>query len=139
MKIYLDIDGVILKNDLSLPDYAEDFISFLTIKFDCYWLTTHCRGGTNKTIDYLSNYYDKGTIEHLKVIKKTDWSTLKTEAIDFRSDFIWLDDYPFESEKRVLKEHHKNDALIIVDLSRKNELERIQERIETITRNNNRI
>jgi len=132
MKIYIDIDGVLLKKNLIIPDYAEEFISFLTINFDCYWLTTHCRGGNNDAIDYLSKYYDEETIEHLELIKQTDWTTLKTEAIDLMSAFIWLDDYPFESEKSVLKAHHQNDALIIVDLNRKNELVRIQEKIKTI-------
>lgn len=134
MKIYIDIDGVLLKKNLIIPDYAEEFISFLTINFDCYWLTTHCRGGNNAAIDYLSKYYDEETMEHLAIIKKTDWTSLKTEAIDLRSAFIWLDDYPFESEKRVLKAHHQNNALIIVDLNRKNELIRIQEKIKTIAR-----
>ena len=87
----------------------------------------------------MSKYYPEGTIECLKTIKQTDWETLKTEAIDFKSDFIWLDDYPFESEKAVLKRHHKLNTLIIVDLNRLNELERIQKEIEAISGNPNTI
>lgn len=135
MKIYIDIDGVILKKNLTIPDHAEEFILFLTINYDCYWLTTHCRGGSNRAIDYLSQYYPGATIERFKMIKQTNWEALKTEAIDFNADFIWLDDYPFESEKIVLKEHHKMNALIVVNLNRKNELAMIQKEIETISGN----
>ena len=134
MKIYLDIDGVFLKKNQIIPDYGVEFLSIITKNYDCYWLTTHCRGGSNRTIDYLSKYYPEASIECLKTIKQTDWATLKTEAIDFRSDFIWLDDYPFESEKEVLKRHHKLNALIVVDLNRLNELKRIQKEIEAISR-----
>lgn len=72
MKIYQDLDGVILEKDLTIPDYGKEFISFLVANHYCYWLSTH-------------------------------WTDLKTEAIDLNSDFIWLEDYPFEPEKIVLK------------------------------------
>ncbi len=133
MKIYIDIDGVILEKNGTIPDYGVEFISFLTTYHDCYWLTTHCRGGSNRTIDYLSKYYSEASIECLKTIQQTDWTTLKTEAIDFKSDFIWLDDYPFESEKIVLQKNHKIKALIVVDLNIQNELKRVQKEIELIS------
>ena len=115
MKIYLDIDGVILKRDLTMPDYGVEFISFLITNHDCYWLTTHCRGGNNNAINHSSEYYPLSTVEHLKMIKQTNWIELKTEAIDLNSDFIWLEDFPFESEKMVYRE---------------DELKLIQKRIE---------
>lgn len=135
MKIYLDIDGVILKKDLTTPDYGNEFIRFLVTNYDCYWLTTHCRGGYNNAINHLSKYYSISILEMLKMIKRTDWTTLKTEAIDLNSQFIWLDDYPFESEKIVLNKVNKIDSLIIVDLNREGELKSIQKEIEMKTIN----
>jgi len=88
MKIYLEIDGVILKKDLTMPDYGKGFISFLIANNDCYWLTTHFRGDYNNTINHLSEYYPFSTVEQLKMIKQKNWTDLKTEAIDLNSDFI---------------------------------------------------
>ena len=138
MKIYLDIDGVILKKDYTLPEYAKEFISFLTTNYDCYWLTTHCRGGNNKAIDHLSKCYPFSTLEQLKMIKQTNWTDLKTEAIDLNSDFIWLEDYPLESEKKILREVNKMDSLITVNLDRENELKLVQNKIELIISQTNR-
>jgi len=140
MKIYLDIDGVILKKDLTIPDHGEEFISFLITNFDCYWLTTHCKGANNKAISYLSKYYPSSTLEQLELIKPTDWIDLKTEAIDLNSDFIWLEDYPFESEKTVLAEYNKIDALITVNLNREDELKSIIKKLQMIsTKPNNNL
>ena len=132
MKIYLDIDGVILKKDYSLPDYAKEFISFLTTNYYGYWLTTHCRGGSNNSVSYLSEYYPASTIVQLQTIKSTDWTDLKTEAIDLNSDFIWLEDYPLESEKEILRKANRTDSLITVDLNRENELKSVQNKIELV-------
>ena len=94
MKLYIDIDGVLLKlRDPHPADYAEEFISYIVEHFDCYWLTTHCKGDTAPTIEYLSEFFTDIVIEKLKFIKPTMWGALKTDAIDFSSEFIWLDDY----------------------------------------------
>ena len=98
MKMYLDIDGVILKKDLTIPEYGKEFISYIITNHDCYWLTTHCKGDNNNALNHLSKSYPLSTLEQLKNIKPTNWTDLKTEAIDLNSDFIWLEDYPFESE-----------------------------------------
>ena len=134
MKIYLDIDGVLLKKDLSVPDYGKEFIDFLTANFDCYWLTTHCRGGENNTTKYLSAFYAATEVKKLETLKRTEWTDLKTEAIDLGEEFLWLEDYPFEAEKRVLEASGKIDSLIIVDLKIEGELKIIREKIEKIRR-----
>ena len=45
MKLYLDIDGVLLhpKEDKA-AEHAAELIEYITSEFDCYWLTTHCKG-----------------------------------------------------------------------------------------------
>ncbi len=123
MKLYLDIDGVLLTNrNIQAADGVVDFVSYITAHYDCYWLTTHCKGDAGTAIDYLSEYLPQETIEKLKSVKPTVWDTLKTEGIDFDSDFVWLDDYVMNAEKSVLKEHGKTDSLIMVDLGKEDAL-----------------
>ena len=133
MKIYLDIDGVILTRDHKIPEYGEEFVSYLMSHHEVFWLTTHCRGGVNGAIKYLSQFYSGSTLAKLKRVIQTDWMDLKTEAIDFDSRFIWLDDCPFEAEKRILNKYHRIDALIVVDLKRERELREVQKKIEQLS------
>ena len=45
IKLYLDIDGVLLHTKKPCAaEYAAEFIDYVTANFDCYWLTTHCKG-----------------------------------------------------------------------------------------------
>jgi len=127
--IYLDIDGVLLKKDGQIPNFADEFISYITKNFNCYWLTTHCRGDENKAIQYLSKYYSAIMIEKLKAIQPTFWNDLKTEAIEFESDFFWIDDSSFEAEKRILTKSGKSVCLLTVDLNNSKELKEIIEQL----------
>ena len=135
MKIYLDIDGVLLSPDHKIPEYGEEFVTYLINHHEVFWLTTHCRGGVNGAIKYLSQFYAGTTLAKLKQVIQTDWKDLKTEAVDFDSRFIWLDDYPLESEKMVLKKYNRIDALIIVDLKRESELREVRMKIQQLSNN----
>ena len=131
-KLYLDIDGVLLTTKrTTTADFSVTFVDFVTSHFDCYWLTTHCKGNINYPLDYLANYFDNSTLEKLKKIKPTNWTTLKTEGIDFASEFFWLDDNPFVSEINILTSHSANDRLIKVDLHNQDELKRVMEILKT--------
>ena len=138
MNVYLDIDGVLLTRNLSIPDYGSEFISHTVTHYSCYWLTTHCRNGQNKAVQYLSQFYPKSIMPLLEKIKPTTWSALKTEAINFTKDFVWLEDQPFESEKKVLSEKGRLNALIEVNLRNKNELKEMIKilSLKTIKSNN---
>lgn len=123
-KLYLDVDGVLLtsKNVKAAPNGIA-FLDNILSSFDCYWLTTHCKdGNTTSVLNRLSEYYPKQTIIKLQKVKPVKWDTLKTEAIDFSSSFIWLDDYVFEAEKAKLRQEKCLDRLVLVNLKRKNEL-----------------
>ena len=128
-KLYIDIDGVLLTaNNTQRPQHAVEFIDYITSTFECYWLTSHCKeGNSTYLLQYISSYYNDDIIEKLKKIKPTSWLTAKTEAIDFDSDFYWLDDFVFEFEKKVLIEYHKFERWIKVNLSQENELKRIKD------------
>src|SRR3990167_10498298 len=106
MKIYLDIDGVILANDLQKAKHAEEFLKYLTDNHHVYWLTTHCKGDAEYTVNHISRYFEPETIEVLKKIKPTNWQTNKTEAINFKEPFLWFDDFLFEAEKTDLLENN---------------------------------
>lgn len=124
--IYIDIDGVLLTTKLTTQaDHAIQFINFITENFDCYWLTTHCKGNNQTALNYLEKYFDKPILNKLEKIKPTNWTSLKTEAIDFNSDFFWLEDFPFQSEINILESNNKKDKLITVDLNKTDELLRL--------------
>jgi hypothetical protein len=56
-KLYLDIGGVLLtKRNTEAADLGAEFVDFVTEYFDCYWLTTHCKGSTETALGYLSRY-----------------------------------------------------------------------------------
>ena len=75
-----------------------------------------------QVLKLLAQHFPEDVIEKLKKVKPTKWDTLKTEGIELRSDFYWLDDYAFESEKQVLKKNCRLENLILVDLNNKDEL-----------------
>ena len=123
-KLYIDVDGVLLTSkNTQMAEGSIAFIEEVLSRFDCYWLTTHCKdGNNNQVLNYLSQYFPINIIEKLKKIKATEWDTLKTEGIDFTSDFYWFDDYVFEIEKIELRKHDCLNNLILIDLNRPNEL-----------------
>jgi len=116
MNIYLDIDGVILANDRQPANYAKEFIKYFIDNHTVYWLTTHCKGDADYTVNHIQQYFDPETITLLKKIKPTNWSYSKTEAIDFSKPFIWFDDQVFEFEKEQLRKHNALKSWIKVDL-----------------------
>ena len=126
-KLYLDIDGVLLTNrNPRAADRSIELIDFILPRFDCYWLTTHCRENyLTNALRMLASYFPQSVIEKLKQVKPTRWNTLKTEAIVFNSDFYWLDDYVLEAEKKELERHKCLQNLILVDLKNDNELTNI--------------
>lgn len=125
-KLYIDIDGVLItaKNPVA-PVGIDYFIQFITSNFDCYWLTTHCKGDSTHCLNYLKDYLSERSISALSQVKPTNWDSLKTEAINFEEPFFWLDDYIFSMEKKIIEQVGRIDSLILVDLRQKNELSRI--------------
>lgn len=120
MRIYLDIDGVLLQQDAAgnydLIPNIEKFLKYIRKNFDCYWLSTHSKHCAEDAQKYLRPFLDRKRI-NLKLIdhiKSVSWKTLKTEAIDFSEPFIWIDDAPLPSEIRVLKKKGCERCLLIV-------------------------
>lgn len=124
-KLYLDIDGVLLtKHNTRAADGIEEFLDHVLAEFDCYWLTTHCRDGNpDHLLRMLAFYFTSDVMVKIQRVKPTAWNTLKTEAIDFNTDFFWVDDYVFEAEMNVLRRHKCLNKLLLVDLDKENEIE----------------
>ena len=107
MNLFIDIDGVLLgknetTNKIILANHATAFLEYSLIHFDCYWLTTHCKGSVETVIDYLTPYADEKFIELIKCVKSTNFRTFKTEALF--GDFLWVDDQPTAYEIQYLDE-----------------------------------
>lgn len=133
MKLYIDIDGVLLDYDSdSRADNAIELIEYITSEFDCYWLTTHCKGDALPAIEYLSRYFPENTVQKLRKIKPTYWDEMKTEGIDFDSYFIWLNGYPLQTEMAVLKNFGASDSLIKANLKNEGELLRVLDILKDI-------
>lgn len=96
--------------------YAIEFLEEITTKHNCYWLTTHCRGGENRAPEYLLRMLPVEMESMLRKIQPTDWNALKTDAIDFTQDFRWFDDYALEAEIEKLRKNNCLDKFVRVDL-----------------------
>jgi hypothetical protein len=127
IKLYLDIDGVLLTaKHTRAAEGVDEFVDFVTTHFECYWLTTHCKGESRTALKYLVQFMQSETIKKLEdAVRPTNWDALKTEAIDFESDFYWLDDSPLPVERRILEDNGVGDRLVLIDLERPSELANI--------------
>jgi hypothetical protein len=111
MNLFIDIDGVLLgkspkTRSIVLANYAKEFLVYALQNFNCYWLTTHCKGSTETVIGYLKPYVDEEVMLLIRKIKPTNFKTFKTEALF--GDFYWVDDQPTAYEILYLEE---NDLL----------------------------
>jgi hypothetical protein len=108
MLLFIDVDGVLLGKrrprdiQLCLADGCERFIDFALDRFDCHWLTSHCRGDAGRVIDYLRPYATPRLLDKLRLIQPTGYKTFKTEAL--HGDFLWIDDAPTAWEIHVMEE-----------------------------------
>ena len=118
MKIYLDIDGVILTKEGKQMPFLKEFLLYVfnLAGDEVYWLSTHCKdGNTDRVIKHLEGKVEDDVLEVLKIVKGTKWEDLKTEGIDLNSEFLWFDNNIFESEYRVLEKLNKDYCLIKVE------------------------
>ena len=118
MNIYLDIDGVLLVNENSAANFADEFLVAVLSKYpnSTFWLTTHCWKGENRAVAVLSPHLKPETVALLSKIKPTEWRDWKTDAIDFSKPFLWFDDDLFPKEKAVLEKNNVLKNYVAIDL-----------------------
>ena len=110
LNIYLDVDGV-LRGTASPKEYIVKLLKHCLEHYQTstYWLTTHCKHGENRVERALRGELPDELVEQIcNAFQAADWDVLKTDAIDFDSDFVWFDDNLLWSERAVLEKH---DAL----------------------------
>jgi hypothetical protein len=103
--LYLDIDGTLLNKNGTPANGASELIKYCVENFDTHWLTTHCKGDSEITFRHIKRFFPEETHTYLKQIKATNWGALKTDALDFSKDFIWLDDYLLQTEYLILEKN----------------------------------
>ena len=120
MDLYLDIDGVLIRNGQPIPVCFE-FLRWVTEHHRGYWLTTRDAHGSHDGIlrafrHALDTPVLTPAIEALlTAIQATTWSANKVSAIDVASDFVWLDDDPLPTEIAVLRSLGLLERLIVID------------------------
>lgn len=125
MKVFLDVDGVLLGTDrdqphrLRLADHALEFLAFVLARAEVYWLTPHCRGSTRAVIDHLVRHSKASERERVLTlapqVRATDYRGLRTEALPACGRFVWLDDAPEQGELAMLRGRGWLDRWLFVD------------------------
>ena len=123
MNIYLDIDGVLINKKGEPFPHLEEFIKHITNKYDVYWLTTWCRDGNpERAIQKLNKFVEE---KYLKKIKPTSWNTWKTEAINWRENFSWIDDEIFPEERKALIDKGMENHLFLIHPNNDNHFQQL--------------
>ncbi len=119
IKLYLDIDGVLLGRneggEIALIPQIAEILAFTRERFDCYWLSTHSNHGIEGVLSYLGPFFPGSKIKQIDHVKAIPWKTLKTEAIDFSRPFLWIDDSPLACELDILRQYGCYDNWLCVD------------------------
>lgn len=126
VKLFLDIDGVLLGTDrtrpsrLALADHACDFLEFALRHCDVSWLTPHCRGDAAAAVQHLVRHAPASERERLLTlaarVAPTDYRELRTEALPAGGEaFVWIDDAPSEAELAALRARRQFDRWLWID------------------------
>ncbi|CCQ74194.1 hypothetical protein [Magnetospira sp. QH-2] len=102
MKMFLDIDGVLLTRQGGLSVGAEIFLRHIVDKHEAYWLSTRTNNGT---LDGARKAFHG--LLHINLIERIQpvrWTTLKTEALPFGTEnWLWIDDELMFVERQQLE------------------------------------
>jgi hypothetical protein len=118
--IYIDIDGVCLRNGKPAP-HCFEFLLWAAESHRPYWLTTRDAHGQHDGILRAFRHAIGSPILSwefealLRAVRPTDWSGSKISGIDLASDFVWIDDDPLSVEIAALRERNLLGRLILVD------------------------
>ncbi|MGC6487350.1 MAG: hypothetical protein ACON4Z_06875 [Planctomycetota bacterium] len=128
MKLFLDIDGVLLGVDphrssrAALAPHACEFLEFALSRCSVHWLTTHCRGRAAPAVQHLVRHTPQSERERVLglagKIRPTRFETFKTEALPRDQDaepFVWLDDSPTGAELDWLRARGWLDRWLWID------------------------
>lgn len=125
MKVFLDVDGVLLGLDpdkphrLRLADHALDLLAFVLARAEVHWLAPQCRGDARPVVEHLVHHCPASDRERLLTlvprVRATDYRGLRTEALPADGRFVWLDDAPEQGELAMLRARGWLDRWLFVD------------------------
>lgn len=125
VKVFLDIDGVLLGADRDKPhraalaDHALTLLAFALERADVHWLTPLGRGDARAAVDHLVRHAKLSDRERLMGlaarVRPVAFAACRTEALPADGRFVWLDDGPSASELQVLRQRGWLDRWLWVD------------------------
>lgn len=125
MKVFVDIDGVLLGPDrdkphrFALADHALELLAFVVAKAELVFLSPHANGDVQPAIDQLVRHAKASDRERVLDLaakaKPCRYRALRTEALPADGDFVWIDDEPTPEELEVLRARGWLDRWLWVD------------------------
>lgn len=125
MKVFLDVDGVLLgldpdkPNRLRLAAHALDLLAFVLARAEVHWLAPQCRGDSRPLVEHLVRHSPASERERVLTlaarVRATDYRGLRTEALPADGRFVWLDDAPEQGELAMLRARGWLDRWLFVD------------------------
>lgn len=133
MKLYLDVDGTLLRRggharlrgELAPAEHLRPFLEWATRNFACVWLTSRDRTGGAEAIraafrQAIGPGEEADAVDALlSKVAPSVWQGCKAEAIDFSQPFLWLDDAPEEESLDLLDRHSASHAWVPVAVDQK--------------------
>lgn len=99
--IYLEVDGVILKNGKASP-HVKPFISYIKRRFDVYFLTKITKDDIDIIIEHIDQKIDdKEVLSLLGDIKVKKWSEVRADGIDQNKNYLWYTNFDFDKEEEI--------------------------------------
>jgi len=121
--LFIDLDGVVLqRRNAGIFDAFEvapgclEFLEWATARFQCRWLTSRARSGwpdgVRRAFRAAGAALDDPRWAVLDLIDPAEWSANKSEALDPKCEFWWIDDAPSRHDREWLRDHGCEDRLI---------------------------
>jgi hypothetical protein len=126
-KIYLDVDGVMLRRTpqgFQVANHALTFLDFATDQFDVYWLTARSHEGQTEEVVRAFRHalpnptapkQDRDALTNIvSSLPTAEWGETKSDAFTLGVSFIWVDDNPDTLSLNWLKQRGLSDRLVVV-------------------------
>jgi hypothetical protein len=143
-KLYLDVDGVMLRRTpqgFQVANHALTFLDFAIDHFDIYWLTARSHEGNTPEIERAFRHalpnptaskQDRDALAKIvSSLPTAEWGETKSDAFTLGVSFIWVDDNPDTRALKWLTQRGLIDRLVVVVTDQSpDDLVRVQEIIE---------
>ncbi len=133
MKIYLDIDSILLVDGRTLANHVDTFLQAILKKYPdaTYWLTPNSNTSSGETKRLLSVQLKPETVSQLDKIKIVEWRDTASQAVDFKHDFLWFGNELWPEDLKTLEQHEVVERFILVDLAKHPDI--LQELAQVVT------